>query len=368
MWRWLTRQYDDIKGNLKWAILGALWWVVNTYGKRTLQMIPHIPDWAINGTLLLLSVIAFLWVAKLKPANAFPEAKDKPEARPEPRLQIYSAFYGTGSDNDRDVTRILQEAAKDALAFQVENNSFGVDPAPMRPKRLEVEYSYGNRSVRKVARQEGTLLVLPEDSESKRVTSELELWKKNFAETSRQRDDFQQKYAACENRAIQLDRELGSRIKLPLTPLEIDALYMTVDLVTFLKELGPPPTPKYTSDDVYKMPSDKMKTLIEAGDIDFAEACEYYELGGAQPAKLNAPVIAKWKQKYPWYQKLEAGYALRFKDRVETLRNRFLLEGITDDGAFQLPVEYRDGAKNIRTIAAKCWEFAYRGFESRTQP
>jgi hypothetical protein len=79
------------------------------------------------------------------------------------KLEIHSAVYGTGPENDKDVTGVLQKHSREALAFEIENNSFGFDPAPMRPKRLEVEYSYGNRSVKKIARPEGTRLIVPED-------------------------------------------------------------------------------------------------------------------------------------------------------------------------------------------------------------
>jgi hypothetical protein len=94
------------------------------------------------------------------------------------KLEIHSAVYGSGPENDKDVTSVLQKHNRDALAFDVENNSFGIDPAPMKPKRLEVEYSYGNRSVKKISRPEGTRLVIPEDQyaqlEVRRLTGEVE--------------------------------------------------------------------------------------------------------------------------------------------------------------------------------------------------
>jgi hypothetical protein len=198
------------------------------------------------------------------------------------------------------------------------------------------------------------------------IVEELEIWKKNFAETSRQRDHFQQDYAITANRVIQLEKEVSARIKLPLTPLEVDGLYTSFDLLNYLKEMGSPPPLKYTAKDLKNMPSQKMKELFIAEDVDFSEACEYHNKGGAQTQPdLYKQVMERWKRKYPWFQKMEAGYALRFKDRVETLRHRFLLEGIADDGILNLSVENRDGPKIIETIAAKLWQLVFESVGKR---
>jgi len=42
MWNWLVTQYNDIRGNLKWALLLGLWWVIAHFGKQMLQSIPQI--------------------------------------------------------------------------------------------------------------------------------------------------------------------------------------------------------------------------------------------------------------------------------------------------------------------------------------
>jgi hypothetical protein len=84
--------------------------------------------------------------------------------RPVSRLVIHSAVYGAGPANDMDVAEILRRQTKDALAVQISNDLFGRDPAPNLPKRLRVEYSYGNPHVLTVERPEATRLVLPEDS------------------------------------------------------------------------------------------------------------------------------------------------------------------------------------------------------------
>jgi len=81
----------------------------------------------------------------------------------QPQLVIHSAFYGTGPKDDMDVTEILKRQPHTALAFQINNNLFGRDPAPGTPKRLHVEYSYGNPHRITVDEQEGKYLVLPKD-------------------------------------------------------------------------------------------------------------------------------------------------------------------------------------------------------------
>jgi len=80
-----------------------------------------------------------------------------------PKLLIHSAFYGTGEFDDQEVTERLQAAARDAMVIPVNNNFLGCDPAPNRPKRLRVEYSYGTPAKFEISRPEHSRIVLPED-------------------------------------------------------------------------------------------------------------------------------------------------------------------------------------------------------------
>ncbi len=57
---WLARQYSDIKGNFKWALLAPLWTLVVWTAQRLLSMIPHIPSWAIYTTILAASFVVFV--------------------------------------------------------------------------------------------------------------------------------------------------------------------------------------------------------------------------------------------------------------------------------------------------------------------
>ncbi|MGA8152866.1 MAG: hypothetical protein WB952_18090 [Terriglobales bacterium] len=88
------------------------------------------------------------------------------------KLVIHSAVYGTGPIDEVSVIDRLNAIAKDGLVVLVDNNLVvgQPDPAPNRPKRLVVEYSYGNDVRHTITRGESTLgrpsrLVLPEDSE-----------------------------------------------------------------------------------------------------------------------------------------------------------------------------------------------------------
>ena len=66
MWNWLVKQYNDVKGNAKWAAIAAFWWVVINYGKRMLNLIPHIPAWVVDSLLFCFSLIVFVWLATRK--------------------------------------------------------------------------------------------------------------------------------------------------------------------------------------------------------------------------------------------------------------------------------------------------------------
>ncbi len=81
-------------------------------------------------------------------------------------LKIHSAFYGIGNARDVNLTETLQNASRNALWLYVDNGLIpGIpDPAPNQPKRLTVEYSFGNDPTkRKVVCDERTDLVLPQD-------------------------------------------------------------------------------------------------------------------------------------------------------------------------------------------------------------
>lgn len=75
MWKWFRKQYADIKGNVKYAAVVALWWAVVWAVKKLLQYIPHIQGWVTWAVLLCLSGAAFLWI--LKSLSRSPEASQQ---------------------------------------------------------------------------------------------------------------------------------------------------------------------------------------------------------------------------------------------------------------------------------------------------
>lgn len=78
------------------------------------------------------------------------------------KLVIHSAEYGAGT-RWRNVTAILQERVRDDLILPIENEFLG-DPAPMEPKELKLDYSYGAEPPHRIVKSEHSLLMLPEDS------------------------------------------------------------------------------------------------------------------------------------------------------------------------------------------------------------
>ena len=280
-------------------------------------------------------LIASLLLASLSIWGAWrrPQSDKRGSGKIESKLSIHSAVYGTGPANDTDVRTRLLVAPRDALIVPVTSEFFGCDPAPNKHKRLRVTYSYETPNRWTIERQEATYLFLPPDPEVSRLESVIA--------------------ATGEG-----THEIG-----PFTPLQNDALQLSVELLKFLKRLGPPPAPKYAAEDIDKMTSAQMKKLIEAEDGDFAEACEYYQGDGTlfiQTANAYSnKITAQWKRLLPWYQKVAASYALEFKDKVENMRNRLLLEGLTDE-ILLMPIEGKYGEKRVRNIAAKLWELAYK--------
>jgi hypothetical protein len=87
-----------------------------------------------------------------------------------PKLVIYSAYYGTSTTDDRDVTETVRQLPKDAVAIVVDNNTLQCDPAPNKPevKRLRVRYSYGNDVISEVSLPEHSRMVLPQEFTYKR--------------------------------------------------------------------------------------------------------------------------------------------------------------------------------------------------------
>lgn len=150
-----------------------------------------------------------------------------------------------------------------------------------------------------------------------------------------------------------------------ISPLQDGALTLSMKLLSFIEAQGPPPIPKYTRKEIDLMPSAEMKSLILENDKDFDFACEYYyggniAEGGPQTAdEMHKFMMARFMLLHPWYEKVRASYELEFRVEVERMYNRFAIEGLGDD-ILKVPVDGKMGRENIRAIASKLWELAYK--------
>src|ERR1035441_1630210 len=150
-----------------------------------------------------------------------------------------------------------------------------------------------------------------------------------------------------------------------LSQLQMDALVLSVKLLNFIEAQGPPPKPKYTQKEINKMSSTETKRFILANDKDFDFACEYYFGGNVTEGEprtveeLQKLMMARFMLLDPWYEKVRASYALEFRQEVEQMYNRFSKEGLTDD-VLQVSIQGKMGRENIRAIAPKLWELAYK--------
>jgi len=92
----------------------------------------------------------------------------KPDpAKPRKPLAILSAVYGdlSNPDKTKDVTRLLQKAAKDGgLRISASNNDMGGDPAYLVVKSLKVTYKYGDET-KTVTIPENGILAIGEQAE-----------------------------------------------------------------------------------------------------------------------------------------------------------------------------------------------------------
>jgi hypothetical protein len=100
------------------------------------------------------------------------------------KLIIHSANYRAIESGGQtcDVSEFLRRIISgDSLVFDIENHNFVVgsenfvptDPFPMKPKRLQVTYSYSGEDARTIVRYEHGRLVLPEDSGIRRLREEV---------------------------------------------------------------------------------------------------------------------------------------------------------------------------------------------------
>jgi hypothetical protein len=121
MWNWLVRQYNDIRGNLKWALLLGLWYVIIHYGRQMLQLIPHISQWMVWTIVIIVSLVVFVWVAK---AN---KQMQQPSMQPTNNLAVapmptLSGLLGQAPQITFDAGQFFRVAYFSPVTAEIENN------------------------------------------------------------------------------------------------------------------------------------------------------------------------------------------------------------------------------------------------------
>lgn len=119
---WLKKQYHDIKGNAKWAVLAALWWVVTNWGRRLLQLIPNMPNWLIWSILLALSVVVFFWVAKTSKISAVTQPTAPQAASHGIGIPTLSALHGQQPKITFNAQEMFRLSYFSPLTAEVEQN------------------------------------------------------------------------------------------------------------------------------------------------------------------------------------------------------------------------------------------------------
>jgi hypothetical protein len=112
MREWFVRQYDDIKGHYKWALLVVSWAPIFAVIKRVLRLIPNIPEWAVWTVLFFLSAVAFVWLAKSQKLSSQGAALSQTE-RTAPLVSSSTKF---------DAERYFRTAYHSPLTEEVEVN------------------------------------------------------------------------------------------------------------------------------------------------------------------------------------------------------------------------------------------------------
>jgi hypothetical protein len=107
MWNSIARQYNDIRGNLKWALLLGLWWVIVHFGKQMLQLIPHISQWMVWAIIVFASVVVFVLVARSNKQAQQPSTSVQVPGAIVPGIPTLSALLGQNPQINFDARSFL---------------------------------------------------------------------------------------------------------------------------------------------------------------------------------------------------------------------------------------------------------------------
>src|SRR6266478_1022995 len=119
---WASAQYRDIKGNAKWALVVALWWVITAIFKKVLQMIPNVPGWLVWGILLALSLVMFIWVAKSVARSGKLVGSMQPITPQSPGIPTLSALQGQTPQVTFDAKEMFRRSYFSPVTAEMENN------------------------------------------------------------------------------------------------------------------------------------------------------------------------------------------------------------------------------------------------------
>ena len=122
MWNWLVTQYNDIRGNLKWALLLGLWWVIAHFGKQMLQSIPQISQWMVWAIIVFVSVVAFVLVAKSNKQTQQSSTSIQVPVTIEPGIPTLSALLGQNPQIKFDAKRLFALAHYSPVTAEIEKN------------------------------------------------------------------------------------------------------------------------------------------------------------------------------------------------------------------------------------------------------
>lgn len=175
-WEWIKRQWGDIKGNVKFALLLSVPAVIAGF-----IAVWHKLTWyeLVGAGCAFASgwAIAVAALVSRSTSNV-------------PKLVIKYAGYGLDSARLSDVTIALRGYIKDnRINVPITNHTFGTDPYPGQRKVLIVRYSVGRGMDLEVVRHENDQLVLPDVGSSVLSQAPTKLSAKAF-DISKQLSEF----------------------------------------------------------------------------------------------------------------------------------------------------------------------------------
>jgi hypothetical protein len=222
----------DIKFKQYWptAIMVVLMLMIgySYYDRHANSVFGVVPVLILAGAILLVLLLVLVRPSK---------SKELPLGTPIPKLVIRRADYAVGLATEVSVKDQLQNLVREGIVITVDptlGNLLPSDPASGICKHLYVDYSYGSDTVYHVARTErpaGEImrLVLPEDTEVKRLTTECERLKQQHNLATTTSDKTQQENRELRNKLGQREERIEQILEvLKQAKLETDEFYADV--------------------------------------------------------------------------------------------------------------------------------------------